>query len=517
MGRALYRKYRSKKLSEIVGQEHITKALGKALGTGRISHAYLFTGPRGIGKTSIARILAHEVNQLPYDELQTHIDIIEIDAASNRRIDEVRDLREKVHIAPTSAKYKVYIIDEVHMLTREAFNALLKTLEEPPEHVIFILATTEAHKLPETIISRTQHFAFKPIETDKAIAHLSEIAKKEKISIDKDALRLIAEHGGGSFRDSISLLDQISNTSEKITTSDVAMMLGITSDDAITSIMESLRTQNAKALITTLQSLRTQGIDAAILAKQLAAALRASILQGTASQPTETLQLLQQLIEVPASADPYAALEVRLLQAAFANHTPAANEANPPSSHQKKSTPAPKPPKDTTQKNATKPDQTPPPTPDIVKTAPVSESEIPKSAVAEPKPAMPPKSMGKNSKKITEAEWPEVINEIKRTYNTLYGILRMAHPSFDDTSVTLTLAFAFHQKRLNEPKNRQVIADAIEKVCGASPEIICVVGKPQATSTPTEDKTLPNVPNPQKPDSLGNISNIFGGGELLES
>lgn len=516
MGRALYRKYRSKKLSEIVGQEHITKALGKALVTGRISHAYLFTGPRGIGKTSIARILAHEVNQLPYDELQTHIDIIEIDAASNRRIDEVRDLREKVHIAPTSAKYKVYIIDEVHMLTREAFNALLKTLEEPPEHVIFILATTEAHKLPETIISRTQHFAFKPIETDQVIAHLSEIAKKEKISIDKDALRLIAEHGGGSFRDSISLLDQISNTSEKITVSDVEMMLGITSDDALTSIMESLSTRNAKALITTLQSLRTQGIDAAILAKQLAAALRASILQGATNQPTETLQLLQQLIEVPASADPYAALEVRLLQAVFANHTPAANEVNPPSSHPK-STPAPKPPQDTTQKNATKPEQTPPPTPDIVKTAPVSEPEIPKSAQAEAKPAMPAKSMGKNSKKITEAEWPEVINEIKRTYNTLYGILRMAHPSFDDTSVTLRLAFAFHQKRLNEPKNRQVIADAIEKVCGASPEIICVVGKPAASDTFTKDNALPDVPGSPKSDSLGNISNIFGGGELLES
>src|SRR6266540_3491740 len=163
MGRALYRTYRSKKLAEIVGQEHITTALNHALEKGMISHAYLFTGPRGVGKTSIARILAHEINGLPYDDDQTHLDIIEIDAASNRRIDEIRDLRDKVHVAPSSAKYKVYIINEVHMLTKEALNALLKTLEEPPAHVVFILATTEAHKLPETIISRTQRYAFKPV------------------------------------------------------------------------------------------------------------------------------------------------------------------------------------------------------------------------------------------------------------------------------------------------------------------------------------------------------------------
>src|SRR3982751_4633112 len=176
MGQALYRKYRSKSFDDVVGQDHITKTLKNALSSGRISHAYLFTGPRGVGKTSVARILAHEVNDLPYTDESIHLDIIEIDAASNRRIDEIRDLRDKVHITPTSAKYKVYIIDEVHMLTKEAFNALLKTLEQPPAHCIFILATTEAHKLPETIISRTQRYTFKPVDLPKVVEHLRPIA-----------------------------------------------------------------------------------------------------------------------------------------------------------------------------------------------------------------------------------------------------------------------------------------------------------------------------------------------------
>src|SRR6201996_9324428 len=171
MGQALYRKYRPRSLDQVAGQAHITKTLKNALDKGAISHAYLFTGPRGVGKTSIARILAHEINGLPYTDDSMHLDIIEIDAASNRRIDEIRDLRDRVSIAPTTAKYKVYIIDEVHMLTKEAFNALLKTLEEPPEHVVFILATTEVHKLPETIISRTQRFTFKPVPLEQVSAH----------------------------------------------------------------------------------------------------------------------------------------------------------------------------------------------------------------------------------------------------------------------------------------------------------------------------------------------------------
>jgi len=318
MGQALYRTYRSKKLSEVVGQEHITTALDHALKNGTISHAYLFTGPRGVGKTSVARILAHEINNLPYNEDRQHLDIIEIDAASNRRIDEIRDLRDKVHIAPSSAKYKVYIIDEVHMLTKEAFNALLKTLEEPPAHVVFILATTEAHKLPETIISRTQRFSFKPGEQQKVIDHLRHIADKEKITISDDALALIAAHGEGSFRDSVSLLDQVRNTKDAVELSDVQAVLGIAPDDIIHDILDELNTHDSVAIAKHLRAMHDQGYEAAQVAKQIGSAVRQAILQGKAVLQHDTLiQLLASLVQVPASPDPRAALEIALLDVAL--------------------------------------------------------------------------------------------------------------------------------------------------------------------------------------------------------
>jgi len=179
MSQALYRKYRSRSLDEVLGQDHVTNILRRALEQGKIAHAYLLTGPRGVGKTSVARILAHEINQLPYNEEASHLDIIEIDAASNNGVDDIRALREKAQVAPISAPKKIYIIDEVHMLSKPAFNALLKTLEEPPAHVVFILATTDADKLPATILSRVQQFFFRPIPTEIMARQLINIAEKE--------------------------------------------------------------------------------------------------------------------------------------------------------------------------------------------------------------------------------------------------------------------------------------------------------------------------------------------------
>jgi len=304
MGRALYRKYRPQSLDEIFGQEHITDTLRNAIKKNTISHAYLLTGPRGVGKTSIARILAYELNGIPYDETSSHMDIIEIDAASNRRIDEIRDLRDKVNVLPSQLKYKIYIIDEVHMLTKEAFNALLKTLEEPPAHVVFILATTEAHKLPDTIISRTQHFTFKPIDSDTLVKQLGTISKKESITIDKDALMLLAQHGRGSFRDSISLLDQVQGIEGTIDTTQIQRLLGIVSDDVLTQLISALQSGNISDVASLLDSLQTQGIQGSDIAKQLAQKIRDTIYTDPTMHTLAMTGLLKALIDVPTSFNP---------------------------------------------------------------------------------------------------------------------------------------------------------------------------------------------------------------------
>lgn len=313
MGKALYRKYRSKSLDEIVGQQHITDILRRAIDTDRVAHAYLLTGPRGVGKTSIARILAHEINGLPYTDESTHLDIIEIDAASNNSVDDVRDLRERVQIAPVSAARKIYIIDEVHMLSKQAFNALLKTLEEPPAHVVFILATTDVDKLPATIISRVQRYTFRAISEADAVNHLRMIADKEKINIDDDALILIARHGQGSFRDSISLLDQLASVRDAkstITRGDVERALGLATDDSVEQLVNAYVDGSIADVVTLLDELEHTGAPAATVATQLITHIRPRI----ADNP-HLLSLLDDLLEVGKSSYPY----IKLLSVLSAN------------------------------------------------------------------------------------------------------------------------------------------------------------------------------------------------------
>lgn len=290
--KVLYRKYRPTKLEDVVGQPQVTDALQNSLKQEKISHAYLFIGPRGTGKTSVARIFAHAVNNFDYSVEDNYLDIIEIDAASNTGVDNIRELREKAVIAPTNGKYKVYIIDEVHMLTKSASNALLKTLEEPPEHVIFIMATTDAHKVPITISSRTQVFTFQLANPDTMLSHLQKVAQQEGIKITDDALKLVVKRGGGSFRDSMSLLDQVATLSDgEITAELLERTLGLPQDQAIQDLLTAYGNGDSTSIQSSLKSLLNNGLKPEIIASEL--------IQHIIADPRpELLSLLGKLPEV---------------------------------------------------------------------------------------------------------------------------------------------------------------------------------------------------------------------------
>lgn len=289
---ALYRKWRPQGFDSLVGQEAVRTALTNALETGRIAHAYLFAGPRGTGKTSTAKILAKAVNcehgptPNPCNKCQncvrindgTSMDVFEIDAASNRGIDEIRDLREKVAFAPVNGRYKVYIIDEVHMLTTEAFNALLKTLEEPPPHVIFILATTEPHKIPATIHSRCQRFDFKRVTDSDIVKRLREVADGSGIAADDDALQLIAVQADGGMRDALSLLDQCGVMAERVSAETVRSVLGIVGRKALRKLVKAVGEGNVPKALELLETLLAGGKDVKQIITELAEYLRAVLL-----------------------------------------------------------------------------------------------------------------------------------------------------------------------------------------------------------------------------------------------
>ena len=295
MTKALYRKYRPLKLADVVGQDDTIRQLQTQLTNQKISHGYLFVGARGCGKTSVARIFAHEINHFDYQLEDNYVDIIEIDAAVFTMVENIRELRDKAMLAPTTGKYKVYIIDEIHMLSKNAFNALLKILEEPPEHIVFIFATTNPEKIPATILSRVQIFHFKLADKSIMQPFLEGICQKEGINIEKDALSLLIEQGGGSFRDSLSILDQLSNLhadkSTLIATEEVSSALGVPKQVLIQELLANYEQENIDQIRSLVEELINQGNKAEGIAT--------SLIKAIVQNPTaKNLHLIEKLYAV---------------------------------------------------------------------------------------------------------------------------------------------------------------------------------------------------------------------------
>ena len=478
MSQALYRKYRSRSLDEVLGQDHVTSILRRALEQGKIAHAYLLTGPRGVGKTSVARILAHEINHLPYDDDSSNLDIIEIDAASNNGVDDIRALREKAQVAPVSAPKKVYIIDEVHMLSKSAFNALLKTLEEPPEHVVFILATTDADKLPATILSRVQQFFFRPIPTEIMTRQLMNIAKKEGFAIEEDAARLIAERSRGGFRDGISMLDQLSilATSDRpLTANMVTEYLGLRDATMLGNLLDSYPSDDSEKVLNIFQELENSGANSVIVSHQLL-----SIARNRLRKNPNLIGLVQQLIEVDRHPHP----DLKLLTIFMNSNSQPTEKPVAPKKNIAQAT---------TQKPAAKPTPIKP-----------AESTKPteKPIKKEEKPAEPTKKPAAKPKKTDaplELNWEKVIERAKEKSLGLASLLQKSQWSFDGEKLTIYAGSAFYKKKLDDAKNKPLISEIISEETAMDLEID-IIGEKK----PPED------------EKLAEIAELMGGGEEVK-
>lgn len=488
MSQALYRKYRSKSLSEIVGQDHVTSLLDRALESNKVAHAYLLTGPRGTGKTSVARILAHKITGLPYDIEDNNLDIIEIDAASNNGVDNVRDLREKALVAPVKSQKKVYIIDEVHMLSKSAFNALLKIIEEPPEHVVFILATTDFDKVPDTIVSRTQRYNFRLIDESTVADHLAFIAKEESIKIDTDALNLIAERGGGSLRDSISLLDQIQHSESKngeITRSDIEASLGLATKDEINAIGEAILSGDALKIITAVRQPELRGIGAVSVADQLY-----NWIQRNLESYPYLVTYFEDLIKVQKSHRPDVAILVAVLKFAvkmpepqIIQH-PSTQESNKPNSLSMSS-------KITEEPIAT--------TKYPEKSTKILDTES-KQNDDDSDIAIQKDIQQKDQNKKNNFNWQSVLdylNDHKSEFKGIHAILEKSKPIIKDNKVNLYVLNKFNKTKLDK---RRAVLGKILSESGVGDFEIEIIDRPA----------------PPQNEQAAKVAAIMGGGEEVD-
>jgi len=487
---ALYRKYRPVSLSDVVGQPQVTDVLNAAVKVSQFAHAYLLTGQRGTGKTSTARILAHLINDTPYnaDDPNSDLDIIEIDAASRGSVDDARELRDKSAIAPVAAAHKIYIIDEVHMLSTPAFNALLKIIEEPPAHIVFILATTEIQKVPATILSRVQRFHFRPVSTETVANHLRQIADQEKIKIEDEALNLIAKRGQGSFRDSISLLDQLSNSDSKITHVTVEEILGLAPETAISAIVDAVTSRDMPILITTLNNLFKEGVPPALIVDQLI-----DKLSKLASENPKLYDLIEKLLEVAKSHAPDIKLTAILATATAKNTTivAATAVATPRKSEivEEKLT------KIIEKKIEKEKEESP--REDVVVEEITGEIEE-KIEKQEVQPMQ--RTVTDKADCPTEIVWEDVLTEVKNLDQpAMLATLKFADFDYNDGQITLYFSKSFHRKKATSAKFRDVVSKAFQKLYTVHPQISI------SESAVREDS------------DAAKILDIMGGGEVVRN